>query len=201
MWLPIFFLLGMWGVEIVEQVLHTSFASWGVRPRDVSSLKGIFTSPFLHGEWSHLFSNSLPFIVLSGILFLVYHKVSYKVFLAIYLLTGLAVWLGARGYSYHIGASGVVYGLFGFVFFSGIFRGDIKSIGIALAVGFFYGRMIWGVLPTREGISWESHLFGIIIGMAIAYLLRNENREIVPEWMEEPEERKTFQDFIEKYDR
>ena len=202
LWLPLFFLLLMWTVEIVEQALNLSFASWGVMPRDPESLIGIFTSPFLHGKWDHIISNSLPFFVLSAILFLVYNKVSYKVFLAIYVLTGFAVWLLARGGSYHIGASGLVYGLFGFVFFSGIFRGDIKSIGVALAVGFFYGGMVWGVLPNQPGISWESHLLGGMLGAGLAFLFRNENKELPPEWMqEEIEPRKSFEDFIDKYEQ
>ena len=200
LWLPIFFLGIMWTVEIIEQVLHADFSNWGVMPRDVDSLIGVLASPFLHGQWDHIISNSLPFFVLSAILFLVYNKVSYKVFIAIYILTGIAVWALARGGNYHIGASGLVYGLFGFVFFSGIFRGDVKSIGVALAVGFFYGGMVWGVLPNQPGISWESHLLGGMLGAILAFFFRNENKVVQPVWMEEEEPRKSFQDFIDKYD-
>ena len=201
LWLPLAFLLGMWVVESIEWVLQISFAQWGVMPRDPAHLLGILTSPFLHGEWSHIISNSLPFFVLSAILFLGYRKVSYTVFISIYVLTGIAVWTLARGGTFHIGASGLVYGLFGFVFFSGIFRADIKSIGIALIVGFFYGGMVWGVMPNQPGISWESHLFGVIAGAVLAFVYRKEGREKPPQWMEESiEDRKTFEDFIEKYD-
>jgi len=200
LWLPLTFLLAMWIVEVMESVLHTSFAQWGVMPREIEHIFGIFFSPFLHGEWSHIISNSLPFFVLSAILFLIYRKVSYTVFLSIYVLTGLAVWTLARGGTFHIGASGLVYGLFGFVFFSGIFRADMKSIAIALAVGFFYGGMVWGVLPNQPGVSWESHLFGVVLGAILAYMFRNEGREKIPEFMEEVEERRTFEDFLKKVD-
>jgi membrane associated rhomboid family serine protease len=137
----------MWVVECSEQVLSISFSQFGVLPRSREGVFGIFLSPFLHGEWSHILSNSLPFFVLSAILFLAYHRVSYTVFILIYLLTGLLVWLMARGGTYHIGASGLVYGLFGFIFFSGIFRMDIKSIALSLIVAFFYGGMVYGVFP------------------------------------------------------
>jgi membrane associated rhomboid family serine protease len=93
----------------------------------------------------------------------------------------------------------MVYGLFGFVFFSGLFRGDVRSIGIALAVGFFYGGMVWGIMPNQPGISWESHLLGGLLGASLAYIYRHVNREQPPQWMEEPEPRKSFQDFIDKY--
>ena len=185
-------------MELIEWSTQMSFARYGVLPRDVQQIYGAFTSPFLHGEWSHLFSNSLPFIVLSSILFLMYRKVSYLVFILIYVITGLLVWALARGGTYHIGASGLVYGLFGFVFFSGIFRLDMKSIGISLAVGFFYGGMIWGVLPNQEGISWESHLLGGLAGALLAYLFRKEDIPPSPQWMEEPESRRNFADFIDR---
>lgn len=197
--LPAFFLFVMWAVELVETVLHTSFAALGILPREPERLFGVLTAPFIHGTWDHILSNSLPFAALSAILFLGFRRVSYPVFIYIYLITGLAVWGLARGGTFHIGASGLVYGLFGFVFFSGIFRGDIRSIGIALAVGFFYGGMVWGVMPNQPGISWESHLFGMVAGAVLAYRYRASGRERPPQWMEEEGDRRTFQDFIDKY--
>ena len=191
----------MWLVEITEFFLNTSFAAYGVLPRSPEHILGVLTAPFLHGEWSHIFSNSLPFFVLSAILFIIYRKVAYPVFTLIYLLTGIAVWALARGGSFHIGASGLVYGLFGFVFCSGLFRGEVKSIAIALAIGFFYGGMVWGVLPNQPGISWESHLFGLVLGGGLAFTYRNVGREKLPDWMQEDEavERRDFKDFIDKY--
>ena len=188
----------MWIVEISEQVLGVSFSRLGVLPRSPNGVAGIFLSPFLHGEWKHIVSNSLPFFVLSSILFLAYRNMSYVVFISIYVLTGLFVWLLARGGTYHIGASGLVYGLFGFIFFSGIFRMDLKSIGISLIVAFFYGGMVYGVFPGQPGISWESHLLGAVAGAGLAYAFRNENKPKQPAFMEEPDEQKSFEDFIER---
>ncbi len=201
MWLPLLFLFVMWVVELSETLMGANFSEWGVHPRDPAHLYGILVSPFLHGQWDHIFSNSLPFIVLSGILFLVFRKVSYIVFLYIYLVSGLAVWLMARTDSVHIGASGLVYGLFGFVFFSGIFRRDIKSIGVSLVVGFFYGGMVWGVLPNQPGVSWESHLFGLLAGLLLAYHYRNVARPRPPEWMQVQERQRNFSDFIDRLER
>ncbi len=200
LWLPIFFLLVMWAVECTEWLLHVSFSQYGTYPRDISRIAGVIFTPFLHGSWRHIGNNSTPFIVLSAILFLLYRPVAYRVFFMNYFITGLAVWALARGGTVHIGASGLVFGLFGFVFMSGLFRMDIKSMGISLAVGFFYGGMLMGVLPGQPGISWESHLFGAIAGGTLAWYFRNVNKVEPPSFMEEKDEANSFQDFIEKYD-
>lgn len=201
LWLPILCLGIMWSMELVESVLHLSFASLGIRPREVINLRGVLFSPFLHSDWGHLISNSLPFFVLSAILFIAYRKVAYQVFTMIFLLTGLLVWLLARGNTFHIGASGLVYGLFGFIFASGIFRADIKSIAITLIVAFFYGGMVYGVLPGQPGISWESHLLGAIAGAGLAFHYRNVNKVQPPEFMNEPSQRRSFSDFIDKLEQ
>ena len=200
LWLPIFFLSAMWMVEITEWLMNTSFAQLGTFPRDIKRIGGVLLTPFLHGDWQHISNNSMPFIVLSAILFLLYRPVAYRVFIMIYVITGLAVWALARGGTVHIGASGLVFGLFGFVFMSGIFRMDIKSIAISLAVGFFYGGMMFGIFPGQQGISWESHLFGAMAGGALAYIYRNVNKPKPPEFMEVVDEPNTFKDFIEKYE-
>ncbi|MCB0502967.1 MAG: rhomboid family intramembrane serine protease [Bacteroidetes bacterium] len=191
----------MWTTEIIESVLGLRLSYLGVLPRTVGGLKGVFLAPFLHGEWSHIISNSLPFFVLSAILFIAYRRVAYTVFILIYLLTGMFVWLLARGGTFHIGASGLVYGLFGFIFFSGIFRGDIKSIALSLIIAFFYGGMVYGVFPGQPGISWESHLLGAVAGAWLAYMFRSVDKPAPPKWMEEPNETRSFGDFIERIER
>lgn len=201
LWLPLLFLCIMWTTEIIESVLGLRLSYLGVLPRTIGGLKGVFLAPFLHGEWSHIISNSLPFFVLSAILFIAYRRVAYTVFILIYLLTGMFVWLLARGGTFHIGASGLVYGLFGFIFFSGIFRGDIKSIALSLIIAFFYGGMVYGVFPGQPGISWESHLLGAVAGAWLAYMFRKVDKPAPPTWMEEPNETRSFGDFIERIER
>ena len=143
----------------------------GILPRNITGLVGIFTSPLIHGSFSHLISNTAPLIFMGLGIFYFYPKVAYKVFTIIYLGTGILVWIFAREV-YHIGASGIIYGFVSFLFFSGIFRKDNRSIALALVVVFLYGGLIWGVLPVEKGVSWESHLFGAIVGIIPAFIFR-----------------------------
>jgi membrane associated rhomboid family serine protease len=142
----------------------------------------------IHADFSHLISNTIPLIILGWIIFYFHPKVSYILFIFIYLVTGLLVWIFARQV-YHIGASGIVYGFVSFLFFSGIFRRDNTSIALALVITFLYGGLVWGMIPGWKGISWESHLFGAITGFVAAYLFR----KIDPpkkkyDWEDEPED-------------
>jgi len=143
----------------------------GLLPRNLIGLLGIITSPLIHADFSHLISNTIPLVILGWIIFFFYPKVSYILFIFIYILTGLLVWIFARQV-YHIGASGVVYGFVSFLFFSGIFRRDNKSIALALVITFLYGGLVWGMIPGLKGISWESHFLGAITGLLAAYMFR-----------------------------
>jgi membrane associated rhomboid family serine protease len=156
----------------------------GILPRNISGLIGILTSPFIHGGFSHLISNTAP-LVLTGLgIFYFYPKSAYKVFVIVYLGTGILVWLLARGV-YHIGASGIIYGFVSFLFFSGIFRKDSRSIALALVVIFLYGGLIWGVLPVEKGVSWESHLFGAVVGAISAFIFRKVDMPKRYDWEDE----------------
>ena len=166
-YVPSFFLGIMFLLKISESIFGINLSHWGILPRTISGLWGILTAPLIHGSWSHLFSNSAAFFFLSMGLFFFYKKVSYNVFIFIYLISGLLVWIFARD-SYHIGASGLVYGLASFLFFGGIFRKNIKLMAISLLIVFLYGGLIWGILPGKKGISWESHLAGGIVGLVLA---------------------------------
>ncbi len=165
------FVAVLWIVHFIGLSTNLNLEYYGVFPREWSGIKGIFFSPLIHGSFEHLISNSIPLIVLMTILGYFYKKVAIPVFVIIYLLTGLAVWLFARR-SIHIGASGVVYGLVSFVFWSGIFRRNLRSIVLALIVTILYSGYFAGVLPTKEGISWESHLFGALAGLMVAFLVK-----------------------------
>lgn len=174
--IPFLFVLFMWIVNLFQFVLGIDLIQLGIYPRSYHALIGIFTAPIIHGSWEHLISNSLPIFILGSILFITYNKIGLFIWILIHLLTGIFVWLFARP-SYHVGASGMVYGVASFLFFSGWFRMDIKAIAIALIVGLFYGGLIWGILPLQAGVSWESHLIGGIVGVYLAYIFRNYNRE------------------------
>ena len=150
---------------------------WGllcVYPHSFAGLTGIITSPLIHSDLKHLFANSVPIFVLGGSLFYFYREISVKTFLLVYFISGVCVWMGARE-AYHIGASGVVYGLAAFLFFSGIFRRDGRLLAITMLVTFLYGSMVWGIFPDmypEENISWESHFWGLVAGMILAFYFR-----------------------------
>jgi membrane associated rhomboid family serine protease len=169
--IPIFFVFAIWFVYWIEIRFGYNFNEFGVNPRTFAGLRGILFSPFIHGDTKHLFNNSVPLFVLSLSLLYFYREVATKVLLYGTLLTGLLTWIIARD-SYHIGASGVVYLLFSFVFFSGILRGHFRLIAMSLITIFLYGSMIWFVFPMEGKISWEGHLSGLITGLLFAFLFR-----------------------------
>ncbi len=168
---PLYFVVLIWLIHIFGYLTGMSLHVWGIFPRTADGLTGIVTAPLIHGDFLHLFSNSLPFLILTFILFFFYRKIAVPGFVLIYLLTGLSVWIFARP-SFHIGASGVVYGLVSFVFWSGIFRRNVKSIVLALVVTVLYSGYFLGIVPGEEGISWESHLLGALVGIFVAFLFR-----------------------------
>ena len=171
--IPVLWVLVMWIVHLYQHFTGTVLSEYGIYPRTLSGLRGIVFSPFLHGDWNHLINNTYPMLFLGTALFMFYRKPAFKVLLFGTLVTGLWVWTGARS-SFHIGASGVIYVLAAFIFFSGIFTGNKRMIGLSLITVFVYGSMIWGVFPLERRISWESHLFGGIAGLALAAVYRRE---------------------------
>ncbi len=178
---PALFTAALWAVEIAKHAFELELWKYGVRPGDWWGLTGILTGPLIHGGFKHLFNNSVPLIVSgAGILYL-YRAFAARVFIIVYLLSGLAVWLFARPSS-HIGASGLTYGFVCFIFFSGVFRREAPAIALALIVTFLYGGMAWGVFPIQEGVSWESHLAGAVIGFTLAFAFRKSNLPPPPDW-------------------
>ncbi|MFC1665251.1 rhomboid family intramembrane serine protease [Pseudomonadota bacterium] len=168
----LWFVVVLWVVFLLDKVLMLELGHFGVRPRELDGLLGILFAPLLHGSFSHLISNTLPLLVLgTGMLYL-YPNSAVKVILAVYLGSGLAVWLLARP-SIHIGASGLIYGFASYIFVSGIIRRDVRAIAAAMLVCFLYGTLIWGVLPIETGVSWETHLVAALIGLLLAILTRH----------------------------
>jgi membrane associated rhomboid family serine protease len=165
------FAIACWLVMIVEAGTGLELAQYGIYPRRESGLIGVLVAPFIHGSAAHLVSNTLPIVVLGTALLYGYPNASRIVIPALFLGSGLGVWLFGRA-SYHVGASGLTFGMMFFVFASGVLRWDRRAIGLSLAVFFLYGGMVWGVLPGDPQISYEAHLSGAITGLALAYLLR-----------------------------
>ena len=168
---PVIIVSIMWLVYWIEIKFALNFTRFGVYPRSISGLKGVFFSPFIHSGTEHLFNNSIPVFVFLGMLFYFYKEIAWKIILLGSFMTGFLTWL-IGGEGFHIGMSGVVYLLFSFIFFSGVLRKHFRLISVSLVVIFLYGSMFWYVFPTEKGISWEGHLSGLIIGLLISVLYR-----------------------------
>jgi len=171
----------LWGLEIADQVLFQGTCRgvcgldvYGIVPRRVSGLWGILWAPFLHGDFAHLIGNTIPFLILSWLIMLSGVGDWLIVTIVSALIGGLGTWLFADIFSsnvtVHIGASGVIFGYFGFLLARGYFERSFVSIAIAALVIFMYGGIILGVLPGQEGISWQGHLFGFLGGLTSAWL-------------------------------
>lgn len=190
--IPAAFVLLLWFILGFERVTGIDLSAHGLQPLKWEGLIGIITAPLLHAGVSHLFANSIPLFVLGGLLIYFYKSLSVRIFLIIWLATGLWVWVFARSGGVHIGASGIVYGLASFLFFSGIIRREITLMAVTLLVTFLYGGMVWGVFPEffpNQRISWESHLMGFLIGLILAIYYRNSGpRKRIYSWEKEEEE-------------
>lgn len=186
--IPGFFVFLMWFAKIIEILFELDFVHAGIHPLSSDGLAGIILSPFVHADFRHLFNNSLPLFFLSVALFFFYAEVALKVFALTWLLTGLLVWFAGRE-AWHIGASGLVYGLASFLFFSGIIRKYFRLVALSMLIVFLYGSMVWGIFPgLYENVSWESHMLGFFSGITLAIIYRKEGPQApVYEWMDEGE--------------
>lgn len=168
---PILFILIIWIVFWFEVRFGYDFKYFGVYPRTLSGLKGIMFSPFIHGDIKHLYHNTIPLFILSVTLFYFYRAISWKVIFFGILLSGFLTWSIGRP-AYHIGASGLIYVLMSFTLFKGIFARHYRLIAVSLLVVFLYGSMIWYVFPVKDGVSWEGHLSGLIVGLLFAIIFK-----------------------------
>ncbi|HUR29932.1 MAG TPA: rhomboid family intramembrane serine protease [Saprospiraceae bacterium] len=190
---PIGFVGFIWIIHLLQVILGISFIRLGVFPRAIEGLPGILTSPLIHGSWEHLFYNSISFLILGAIIFWFYPKIALRSFIFLYLLSGLGVWFFAQPNSYHIGASGLVYGMVSLVFWNGIFRRNLKATVLALIILVLYAGYFGGIVPGKEGISWESHLLGAIAGILLAWYYKKDIEEDeLPEPVMEEEEKEYF---------
>ncbi len=165
---PLRLVFVMWLVYTIQYYSGVDLGFFGILPRTYSGLVGILTAPMVHGNLSHLISNTIPVLFLGSVLYFFYPTIASRVFVQCYLFTNFLVWLFARSF-YHIGASGLVYALAFFLIFLGIFKRDFKTLFIAIAVAIIYGGLVYNVASINDAISWESHLLGAIAGVGNAW--------------------------------
>lgn len=169
---PVLILLAaIWAVEAVNLVLGHGLTTWGILPRSINGLIGIPLAPFIHAGIWHAVSNTIPIIILGGLTLASGKKRFWITTVAIILLSGALVWLFARS-SYHVGASGLVFGYFGALLARAAIERSITSIAIAVITITIYGGLLWGILPLRTHISFEGHFFGLVAGIACVWLFQ-----------------------------
>lgn len=198
-WWPFVFVALLWIIHVWAFLSDTSIVHWGVLPRSKEGIPGIITSVFIHGDFSHLSSNSAPLLILGTLLYYFYRKLAIPVFLWIWVISGLWLWIGggslATKPTWHIGASTLIYGLAVFLFFSGIFRKHKQLMVVSALVVFLYGSMMWGIFPLMPGMSWEGHLFGALAGLLVAINYRNEEPQ-KPEYVWEEDDETDMGDWM-----
>jgi len=166
------FALLLWVLKLAEYLGGFDFTQFGIYPRQAGGLAGVLCAPLIHGSVSHLFANTAPILVIGTMLLYGYPRAAKVLLPVVYLGSGVAVWLFARE-AYHIGASGLAFGMLFFVLTVGVLRWERRTIATALLVFFLYGGMISGVLPGERDVSFESHLSGALIGVLLAFPLRH----------------------------
>lgn len=196
---PILFVLLIWLVFAVEIRFGLRFNKYGVYPQTLKGLRGIIFSPFIHSGIKHLYSNTIPLFVLSSALFYFYRPIAFKVVVFGILFSGLLTWIIGRP-SYHIGASGLIYVLFSFNFFKGIFAKNYRLIALSLVVVFIYGSMFMYAFPIDEKISWEGHSAGLLVGFIFALIFRKEIAKPKRYVWEQPDYNEEDDEFLKYFD-
>lgn len=172
---PLLLIILLWSIFLLDRHFGLNLYKFGVKPNTLEGLKGIIFMPFIHGQkdFSHIINNSIPTFVLLSTVIYFYRGIAVYVILFIWLGSGFLLWFtAAESNSYHIGISGVIYGLFGFLFISGFIRSYLPLQAISLFVAFLYGSLIWGIFPTEPGISWQGHFLGLTVGVILAIIFR-----------------------------
>lgn len=169
----------LWMIEMLDLLIWGGELDYyGIRPRTIPGLRNIFVSPVLHAGVGHLFTNTLPFLILGWFIMLRSTREFFFVTAVAILVSGLGIWIFGAGNSIHLGISGVVFGYLGYLLARGYFERSPVAIALAVIALFFYGSMIWGVLPLRDGVSWLGHLFGLIGGGLAAYWVTKERKRL-----------------------
>ncbi len=169
----------IWAVEIVNLVLGHRLVSWGILPRTLRGLVGIPLSPWIHAGFWHAVSNTIPLLILGALTLAGGKRKFWETTVSVILLSGVLVWILGRG-AFHVGASGLVFGYFGVILGRALFERGIITIVIAIGTVMVYGGLLWGILPLRSQVSFESHLFGLIAGFTIIWLGRKFRKNPAP---------------------
>lgn len=191
---PLIFVVMLWLIKIIEISTGSDFTFLGLYPLHTKGLIGIITGPLIHADWKHLFNNSLPLLFLGWSLFYFYKQIAFKVFFLIYFISQFWLWFFMVRPAWHIGASGLIYGLGAFIFVSGIVRKNKNLLAIALLVSFLYGSMVWGIFPYQEEISWEGHLMGLIAGIILAVYYKDFGPSMPEDFYADEEDEEEFED-------
>jgi membrane associated rhomboid family serine protease len=156
--------IALWGIQVINTITGDPFLQFGIIPRNLIGLRGILFAPLIHGSFRHLIANTVPFLILGGLVMVRRIMDFFTVSLIVILLGGFGTWLFAGSNTVHVGASGLVFGYLGYLLFRGYFERSWSAITLSVLVVMAYGGMLWGVLPTMPYISWQGHLFGLISG-------------------------------------
>ena len=164
--------VALWVIEAFDAaILRGALDGWGIAPRSLGSLPAIFVAPLLHNGFGHLLANTIPLVVLGWLVMLRRTEDFFWASAIALLASGLGIWLFGGANSIHLGISGVIFGLFGFLLARGYYERSVTAIALAVVAFFLYGGMLWGVLPVQDGVSWEGHLFGFLGGVLAGYWL------------------------------
>ncbi len=196
---PLVGIILIWTVFWIELRFQVNLNEYGVYPRTLKGLRGVFLSPFIHGSVEHLYNNTIPLAILTASLFYFYKKISIKVLLYGVIASGIITWLIGRS-SYHIGASGIIYVLASFTFFKGIFSKYYRLVALSLIVVFIYGSLLWYIFPIKDEISWEGHLGGFITGLMLAIILKTETPSSKKFDWEHEDYNEEADDFLKHFD-
>lgn len=201
-WIVPTLLLGfIWVVFLIDGIFNLNLNAYGIFPRTFIGIQGVFFSPFLHGDLSHILNNSLPIFILTFALIYFYREVSLKVLVYGILISGGITWLIGRQ-SYHIGASGLIYVLVSFIFFKGFITKYYRLMALSFTVVVLYGGMVWYVFPdVDKTISWEGHLAGLLTGFVFALKFKTPDyvKDIQYPW-EKPDFNPEEDDFMKRFD-
>lgn len=191
----------LWLILILDTSLNLQLYQYGVYPLKLKGVPGLFLSPFIHHSAKHLLSNTLPLVVLMWCLYYFYSQIANKTLLLLWVLSGLLTWTIGRE-AWHVGASGVIYSLSFFLFFSGLLRKHTPLIAISLVVAFMYGSTVWNMFPWSmyldTNVSWEGHLSGGISGLIVAVIFNKHGpQKPVKVWIDEEDDEDDIDDFLD----